>query len=99
MLLTCLEARYKASSSKLYNTVPDDRVIVTLLWLPRAQGQFAFAAYDAEKKQVFAARDSSGKEQLFYSFGEDGVSFANKPLSAPGLEETWRELLPGACTA
>lgn len=71
-----------------------------MLCMLRAQGQFAFAAYDADKKQVFAARDSSGKEQLFYCFGEDGgVSFANRPLVASGLEETWQELLPGACTA
>lgn len=62
-----------------------------------AQGQFAFAAYDADRKQVFAARDPSGKEPLFYSFGEDGgVSFANSALSVPGLEETWHALLPGA---
>ncbi len=62
-----------------------------------AQGQFAFAAYDADRKQVFAARDPSGKEPLFYSFGEDGgVSFANNVLSVPGLEETWHALLPGA---
>ena len=50
------------------------------------QGQYAFAAYDAERKQVFAARDPSGKEPLYYSFAEDGgVSFANQALAARGL--------------
>lgn len=61
------------------------------------QGQYAFAAYDAERKQVFAARDPSGKEPLFYSFAEDGgVSFANQALAARGLDESWQALLPGA---
>ncbi|KAK9843472.1 hypothetical protein WJX81_004368 [Elliptochloris bilobata] len=67
-----------------------------LVLLSELQGHYAFAAYDAERKQVFAARDPSGKEPLFYSFGEDGgVSFANQPLAAPGLQETWHALLPG----
>ena len=46
---------------------------------------------------MFAARDPSGKEPLFYSFAEDGgVSFANQALAARGLDESWQALLPGA---
>ena len=46
---------------------------------------------------MFAARDPSGKEPLFYSFAEDGgASFANQALAARGLDESWQALLPGA---
>ena len=48
------------------------------------QGQYAFAVFDGEKRQVFAARDSSGSEPLYYELGEDvGVSLSNAQPSVP----------------
>ena len=35
------------------------------------QGIYSFVIYDSNRKQVFAARDPSGKEPLFYSVDED----------------------------
>lgn len=72
-----------------------------LILLSELQGQYAFSLYDHTKRQVFAARDSSGKEPLYISISsEDGsVSVANSRLSVPapdgvGLIE-WEELPPG----
>lgn len=54
--------------------------------------------YDGEKHCVFAARDSSGREPLFYEISEDNaVSLSNVALMVPvdsGLVE-WAELPPG----
>ena len=72
------------------------QLLSLVIFFASVQGQYAFAAYDAERKQVFAARDPSGKEPLFYSIAEDGgVSFANQALAARGLDESWQALLPG----
>ena len=49
-------------------------------------------------KAVFAARDPSGNESLWYSFGPDGsVSFASHPFLLEGFEDVngWNELPPG----
>lgn len=63
------------------------------------QGQYAFALLDGERRQVLAARDSSGTEPLFYQLGEDGaVSLSNaQPPLACGDDGTvhWTELPPG----
>lgn len=55
---------------------------------PRAQGQFSFVLYDGEKRQVFAARDSSGSEPLYYALDEDGaVSLSNDQPPVPTADE------------
>ena len=36
-----------------------------------AQGAFAFCIWDDVRKQMFAARDPSGFEPLYYHFDED----------------------------
>lgn len=36
-----------------------------------AQGEFAFFIWDDDRKQVFAARDPSGFEPLYYHVDED----------------------------
>lgn len=44
--------------------------------------------YDGEKRQVFAARDSSGSEPLFYALDEDGaVSLSNDQPPVPSADE------------
>ena len=50
-----------------------------------AQGQYSFALFDGDKRCVFAARDSSGSEPLFYDLAEDGalrLSNSQPPLPA-----------------
>lgn len=71
-----------------------------LILLSELQGQYSFAMYDGDKKQVFAARDSSGKEPLFIEIADDGaVSLANSPLAVDAHDGEgkvpWEELLPG----
>lgn len=52
------------------------------------QGQYAFALLDGDKRQVFAARDSSGSEPLFFELGEDGaVSVSNATPPVPSGDE------------
>jgi hypothetical protein len=64
--------------------------------------------FDGEKRQVFAARDSSGSEPLYYELGEDGgVSLSNAQPSVPyedgeGRVQVGAQLLgvgPGAAGA
>ena len=57
-----------------------------LLLLSELQGQYSFVLYDGERRQVFAARDSSGSEPLYYELDEDGaVSLSNaQPLVPNG---------------
>lgn len=48
------------------------------------QGQYSFVLFDGEKRQVFAARDSSGSEPLYFELGEDGdVSLSNAQPAVP----------------
>lgn len=35
------------------------------------QGVYSFCIYDSHKRAVFAARDPSGREPLFYAVDED----------------------------
>ena len=49
-----------------------------LIVLSELQGQYAFVMYNGDKKQVFAARDSSGKERLYFEVDdENGVTVSN----------------------
>jgi hypothetical protein len=69
-----------------------------LVLLSELQGQFAFVLFDG--RQVFAARDSSGKERLFYEITDDGaVSLSNSKLKVQSPEGIgfveWTELPPG----
>ena len=66
----------------------DSQVILQL------QGQFAFVVYDSSKRQVFAARDASGKEPLYVNYDDEhGTAFSNKPSAAWGASEgDWQEV-------
>lgn len=71
---------------------------------PPPQGQYSFAIFDSERRQVFAARDSTGLEPLFYQEDEDGnIGLTNDPASVPedadapagAHAESWHEVPPG----
>eukprot|EP00210_Caulerpa_lentillifera_P004082 g3895.t1 len=77
-----------------------------LLLLSDLQGHYAFVIYNSEDKNVFAARDASGKEPLYYKTdhekGGGGVTLSNKPMYINELEEVeerggvmWNEIPPG----
>lgn len=73
-----------------------------LILLSELQGQYAFTLYDAEGKQAFVARDSSGRENVFYEISDDGnVSVSNRKLNVSssdisvGGQVQWSLLPPG----
>ena len=71
-----------------------------LILLSELQGQYSFAMYNGDKKHVFAARDSSGKEPLFFEITDDGaVSLANCRLAVDAHDReakvAWEVLPPG----
>lgn len=69
-----------------------------LIMLSELQGQYSFVIHDATRKHVFAARDPSGREPLYYAVDDDeNLSFTNKPFEVPGGERhsDWDEVPPG----
>lgn len=72
-----------------------------LIVLSELQGQYAFALFDGDRKHVFAARDSSGKERLYFEIEDDGgVTISNcntlHVKSSDGMDHVdWEELPPG----
>jgi asparagine synthase (glutamine-hydrolysing) len=58
--------------------------------LGRVKGMFAFAIYDAARREVFVARDRLGIKPLYYVKDEHGVRFASevKLLKEPGSSIT-----------
>jgi glutamine phosphoribosylpyrophosphate amidotransferase len=69
-----------------------------LIMLSELQGVYSFFIYDSNRRSVFAARDPSGREPLYYAMDEDeALSFTNKPFNVPGGErfEDWQEVPPG----
>jgi asparagine synthase (glutamine-hydrolysing) len=87
-------------------TTTDTEVILQLYALEGAQmldrldGMFAFAIWDSEKRELFAARDRVGEKPFFYATHEGRLYFASEPkaLFAAGIpkafnDETWLELV------
>lgn len=69
-----------------------------LIMMSQLQGAFAFCIWDDVRKQMFAARDPSGFEPLYYHFDEDeGINLTNQPftvLGGPSVKQ-WHLLPPG----
>ncbi len=58
--------------------------------------EFACILYDAESKQVIAARDPIGIRPLFYGYSESGcIAFASEPESLVGLVKEITPFPPG----
>jgi asparagine synthase (glutamine-hydrolysing) len=79
-----------------FHTQSDTEVIVAAYdhWdedcLARFDGMFAFAIWDEEEKELFAARDRFGEKPFFYSVEKGTLAFASeiKALWAAGLQRT-----------
>lgn len=74
--------------------------------LDRLDGMFAFAIWDSQQRELFAARDRVGEKPFFYAEHEGRLFFASEPkaLFAAGVppcfdEATWSELLTFRSTA
>ncbi len=87
-------------------TTTDTEVILQLFaldgpkMLESLDGMFAFAIWDAGKRELFAARDRVGEKPFFYAIHEGRLYFASEPkaLFEAGVprafnEETWLELV------
>jgi asparagine synthase (glutamine-hydrolysing) len=87
-------------------TTTDTEVILLLYalegaaMLDRLDGMFAFAIWDSERHELFAARDRVGEKPLYYAEDRGRLLFASEPkaLFAAGLpvefdDSTWLELL------
>lgn len=67
-----------------------------IILLSELQGQYAFVVYDSSKRKIFAARDASGKEPLWYREEEHGaISLTNNPIEGADVDAKWEELPPG----
>jgi len=71
-----------------------------LILLSELQGQYAFVVYDGDKRQLFAARDSSGRENLYFEIDDDGgLTISNAKIEVTtgdgiGLVK-WDQVPPG----
>src|SRR5512141_1507572 len=87
-------------------TTTDTEVILALYalegpaMLDRLDGMFAFAIWDSDRHELFAARDRVGEKPFFYALDRSRFLFASEPkaLFAAGVpaefdDETWLELL------
>jgi len=78
-----------------FQTLSDTEVILSLYrkvgaeCVHRLDGMFAFAIWDG--KQLFLARDFSGKKPLFFSRGETDFAFASEPKAILEFRQAERD--------
>ena len=78
-----------------FSTASDTEVVLAayLRWgkscLDYFNGMFAFAIYDRESKEVFAARDPLGVKPFYYSFSDEGFLFSSelRPILKSGVRK------------
>ena len=84
-----------------FRTQSDTEVLVAAYdcWkeecLQHFDGMFAFALWDEQEQQLFAARDRFGEKPFYYWFDGDQLLFASefKALWAAGVPKEWNHLL------
>lgn len=64
--------------------------------LDRFRGMFAFAVWDARKRQLFLARDRLGVKPLYYHHGPRLFAFASEAKAILALEDVPRDVDPGS---
>lgn len=78
-----------------FSTASDTEVVLAayIRWgkgcLEYFNGMFAFAIYDRESKEVFAARDPLGVKPFYYSFSDEGFLFSSelRPILKSGVRK------------
>jgi asparagine synthase (glutamine-hydrolysing) len=60
--------------------------------LSHLRGMYAFALWDTQKRQLFAARDHLGQKPFFYADENSGFAFASEIKALLALDPTLREL-------
>lgn len=58
------------------------------------RGMFAFAIWDQNKKNLFAARDRLGQKPFYYVHNSEGFFFASEIKALLALQPTWKEMDP-----
>jgi asparagine synthase (glutamine-hydrolysing) len=80
-----------------FRTGTDTEVLLNLFieygteCLKKIRGMFAFAIWDARKKELFLCRDRIGKKPLYYYYDGDNIAFASEIksiLQLPGVTKT-----------
>lgn len=64
--------------------------------LERLNGMFAFALYDADRRQLFMARDRAGEKPLFFALTADALRFASELKGLMADPQLSREIDPEA---
>lgn len=85
----------RAEVPYFFSTASDTEVVLAayLRWgkscLDYFNGMFAFAIYNRESKEVFAARDPLGVKPFYYSFSDEGFLFSSelRPILKSGVRK------------
>ena len=90
------------ASGEMFRTKSDTEVLLRLFaregvdCLNRLRGIFAFAVWDAKKRELFLARDHIGVKPLYYSMLPDGFLFASELKALTLCPDLPRDINPVA---